>query len=65
MLFYKDFINIAYVFVSLKANFLPAWEMVCLFLLKMGRLVFVRVGNYLQMCHGTFYNAFMQCSFDP
>ena len=26
---------------------------------------FVGVGNYLQMCHCKFHNAFIQCSFDP
>ena len=32
---------------------------------QMGRLVFVGVGSYLQMCHFTFRNDFIQCSFDP
>ena len=31
---------------------------------QMGRLVLVGVGSYLQMCHFTFRNAFIQCSFD-
>ena len=36
MLYYKYVINVASVFVPLEANVLPAWELVCLFLLKMG-----------------------------
>ena len=40
MLYSKYFINIASVFVLLEANVLLTWELVCLFLLKTGWLVF-------------------------
>ena len=42
MSYYNYFINIASVLVPFEANVLPTWELVYLFLLKIGRIVFVR-----------------------
>lgn len=41
MSYYNYFINIASVLVPFEANVLPTWELVYLFLLKIGRIVFV------------------------
>ena len=41
MSYYNYFINIAPVLVPFEANVLPTWELVYLFLLKIGRIVFV------------------------
>ena len=41
MSYYNYFVNIASVLVPFEANVLPTWELVYLFLLKIGRIVFV------------------------
>ena len=45
MLYYKYFINIASIFAPFLANIYPTWELVCLFLLRLGWLIFVGVGE--------------------